>query len=763
MMRAKSWAWIVMAGLFVAGCRDNPSSTLSPGGPAQDDAAAPRSGTVTDLSGDHNSHYDLAKVRAALETASSSGAITGISGFGGHNQVAVHSTVLENFPREGSSYLVVSAGDARNPTTTSSGTDSTVPCVSDSEFGTLCDVGGIDLSIALPANAQTLEFDLRYFTWDYNPYEDPFRVFVIAGSTVTRVAQYTLSSEIGTKSNTSFGLSPNTRHLAIDVSALKGQTITLRLQASDRSDRIYDGGALVDNLTITGNTAPVIDDINTNNDPASTDNRYAGDKTITFTAAATDADGDALTYNWTFTNLVVQGSTLTGTGPTTTQTFPSYSKYSVTLEVSDGNGGTDTETTTATVGHEVVITPHAPADAAGTGQVLVTAGRTDGTTGEYSVKQVTVETSATFYLSDGGWLFHARNLPDPGDPFEGFTLPIAPIPDGQRTITTDETRNWVGVLYDSNATNTSVPLIPSEYERLTVSPYTLSGGGRVDPYNLSLTFATGSSLTCTLRNESGQEVDVSGTENAFIILPHRDGATLPPLPSGAPGANLQRAVLLTAGTFASGVNDCGIAGIPTQALANAPVLETNSVTLSTGEQVQFITPFENVADPSLMLVAEPRRAFVDYAKDPWGDGKQDGDIGLVSLGFLADDANTLAVGIHVRGDSKYTLQVRYIDPADNTEQSIKVAVRWDGTKWEVVEKSLTPRVAADAVSISGYATGSGSGLEGSAIFRVRLPTGATGVELRAIAREDGLSDFAPNKDFKKVCSENCSYTWNTMD
>jgi probable HAF family extracellular repeat protein len=90
---------------------------------------------------------------------------------------------------------------------------------------------------------------------------------------------------------------------------------------------------------------------------ASAGGPYAGNEgsAVTLAFLATDADGDALTYTWSF------GDAVTGSGPTppASHTYADNGTYAITLTVSDGKGGTDTKTTTATIANV------APAIAAG--------------------------------------------------------------------------------------------------------------------------------------------------------------------------------------------------------------------------------------------------------------------------------------------------------------------------------------------------------------------------------------------------------------
>jgi len=74
---------------------------------------------------------------------------------------------------------------------------------------------------------------------------------------------------------------------------------------------------------------------------------YSGtvDKSITFDGSgSSDFDGDTLSYSWNFGD----GSAL-GTGVSPTHTYNLIDEFTVTLTVSDGNGGSNSATTTADV------------------------------------------------------------------------------------------------------------------------------------------------------------------------------------------------------------------------------------------------------------------------------------------------------------------------------------------------------------------------------------------------------------------------------
>lgn len=73
---------------------------------------------------------------------------------------------------------------------------------------------------------------------------------------------------------------------------------------------------------------------------------YSGveDIAITFNGSASDADEDTLSYSWDF------GDGHTANGQNVDHTYLWGGDFTVTLTVSDGHGGSDTDTTTATIG-----------------------------------------------------------------------------------------------------------------------------------------------------------------------------------------------------------------------------------------------------------------------------------------------------------------------------------------------------------------------------------------------------------------------------
>ncbi|SFR67880.1 PQQ-dependent sugar dehydrogenase [Halogeometricum limi] len=77
---------------------------------------------------------------------------------------------------------------------------------------------------------------------------------------------------------------------------------------------------------------------------------------VTFEAAASDPEGDELTYTWHF------GDGTTAQGSTATHTYEQSGSYDAYVEVSDGNSAVESDTTTVTAGTAPEITIESPTE-----------------------------------------------------------------------------------------------------------------------------------------------------------------------------------------------------------------------------------------------------------------------------------------------------------------------------------------------------------------------------------------------------------------
>ena len=118
------------------------------------------------------------------------------------------------------------------------------------------------------------------------------------------------------------------------IAPAAGGSYTITVTVSDGK-----GGTASDSCTISvANASPEISSL----DPSATSVALEGSCTIS--CVASDADGDSLTYDWTAT-----GGTITGAGSTITWIAPAAEgSYTITVTVSDGRGGTASDSCTVT-------------------------------------------------------------------------------------------------------------------------------------------------------------------------------------------------------------------------------------------------------------------------------------------------------------------------------------------------------------------------------------------------------------------------------
>lgn len=192
-------------------------------------------------------------IQALANEAAGPTAITGATtyGPGGVYQVRIHSIAPAGFPKDGDTFLVISSGDASYPGTNTDGAYDGNGRSVDDRYGLLFDLGGLDLTVAVPSDAQTLEFNLRYFTVD-GFVQDPVLLYLVADGSARLMNWWDNDSEFTAINNySSAPWSKETRRVKVDVSAYRGRTVTLRLVASDEYDQLFDSGVAIDDLSIT--------------------------------------------------------------------------------------------------------------------------------------------------------------------------------------------------------------------------------------------------------------------------------------------------------------------------------------------------------------------------------------------------------------------------------------------------------------------------------------------------------------------------------
>ncbi|MFH0938004.1 MAG: M6 family metalloprotease domain-containing protein [Planctomycetota bacterium] len=184
--------------------------------------------------------------------------------------------------------------------------------------------------------------------------------------------------------------------------------------AVDSNGRVYVGD--FDKQTVRKCSPPVV---NTppvlTSGPTAIPNPVNVGQTVTCAAVATDADGDTLTYNWTF------GDSTTGVGSSVTHAYTAAGTYTVTVTVNDGRGGTTSDSVQVTVN---AAPPPPPPSIA---PVITSALTANGVVGTVFSYTITATGTATI-------TFNATNLPA-GLIISGDVISGAPTIAGVATIT----------------------------------------------------------------------------------------------------------------------------------------------------------------------------------------------------------------------------------------------------------------------------------------------------------------------------------------
>ena len=390
------------------------------------------------------------------------------------------------------------------------------------------------------------------------------------------------------------------------------------------------------------------------------------------------------------------------------------------------------------------------------GGVLVTA--TNVATGEYVMALTGPKGKADFDLAPGGYLVHARNLGDAGPILSPFPKPLvtAPLPPEARLIATGATQglNQLGVLYDAQAPNTSVPLDPLNYSRLTASPALVLAGPSSD-VQLSLRFLTGANLDCTFFDANGSPVALPLTRNVYVILPHANGP-LPPLPSFATGLNLPRGILLGVTTAPANATSCALGGFP---LGSGYTAVIESTQFDVGDQANLLLGSlepDGDPDPMVRMTSEPRRSGIGYLIDPLGDASGKQDIGLTSFGWrmtgntVSDD---FVADARFVGEGDYMLELTWSAPAPG-----QVFIRAHCNQTGCVRHAVEPASMLGATSVTGATFVDAEIVSGTVQYTVKLP-GVTHVQFRILASRPPRSDLAPDVGFRPAAKTGTGNTW----
>jgi hypothetical protein len=171
------------------------------------------------------SGYSAAELIEAISTTQGMAPdIVDVTPFGGPN-VTIVSTPLGGLPTDGGTYLQITPGPGG-------------ATVFDPRYGAnRFEVGGVELDIALPPEAATIEFDLRHSPEASSTYLDPMYVYLDLA--VAAVFDGQTESAAG-----------KLRHVVLDVSSHAGSTVTLRLEPSNLHDPIADPVTRIDNMSI---------------------------------------------------------------------------------------------------------------------------------------------------------------------------------------------------------------------------------------------------------------------------------------------------------------------------------------------------------------------------------------------------------------------------------------------------------------------------------------------------------------------------------
>jgi PKD repeat protein len=325
------------------------------------------------------------------------------------------------------------------------------------------------------------------------------------------------------------GLKPQTGYR---ITVNGGELLTGQADAQGSLSFVYGGGfpASFAVTEVSANTPPVIDSA-----PTATPNPATVGQTVSFSVAASDADGDALSYVWTF------GDGQSGSGATPTHVYNAAGTYTATVTVSDGKGGSASGSVTVTVNPPANQAPTVataakatPSPATGTTTVLSVLGADDGgeaaltytwaTTGtppaavSFSPNGTNAAKNSTATFTKAGSYSFQVTIKDAGNltvtssvnVIVNQTLTTITVAPTSASVNTGATQQFTATAKDQFGTN------------LTTQPtfsWTVSGGGTISSSGLFTAGTTAGGPYTVTAASGGKSGTASVTVTVAVVTP----------------------------------------------------------------------------------------------------------------------------------------------------------------------------------------------------------------------------------------------------